>query len=133
MPFFMLAKVEAPTPDQLTEGSVWTSEKLIYMGAGIATLLLVCLGVWLYDFYRNRQAKQLQSPEGLFVQLCRAHKLSYGERRLLKDLHAGLPESEWGLAFLDPRVLHSHYGNPDQDRRITALGEKLFGELFATD
>jgi hypothetical protein len=101
------------------------------LAAGLAVGVFIA---WCYSrrFARPTDEVSPQNPQRLFVELCRAHKLSAAQRRLLEWLVAERQLIQPALVFLDPILLESaiaHADSPSVRRRLTELQSRLFAGI----
>jgi hypothetical protein len=107
------------------------------LGALAAGLSLGVLAIWWYARIRVQAPKQPKqpaphSPQQLFHELCRAHRLSAAQERLLEWVVSDRQLSQPGLLFLDPLLLEraiSRSDTPGVRKRLTDLRSKLFDGL----
>jgi hypothetical protein len=66
------------------------------------TLLVVIAIVWRTASQRRRRDFEYNSPPRLFSELCRAHKLTWSNRRLLKQLAAARDLKCAATLFVEP-------------------------------
>jgi hypothetical protein len=85
-------------------------------------------GLMVVNSIRTRRGELRQSSEGMFLELCAAHRLDRAERQTLLALAATLPAAECCRIFLDPQYLDdkSAAGGPDA-AEYQRLADKLFG------
>ncbi len=99
--------------------------------AGVAAALIIgvpLLLMLLGRFQRTRQEWLRNSPEALFGELCRAHGLAWGSRRLLRRCAKELRLDPPALLFLDPYQLDpEQLGAEGSARRdeLSALRDRL--------
>jgi hypothetical protein len=88
-------------------------------------LVLATLAVAIYCWNRIRDMilQRGDSPQSLFQELCRVHRLTRPEMSLLMRAATTAALSEPAVAFVNPGVLESL----DESPEATALSEKLFG------
>lgn len=67
-----------------------------------ATLLVIVTIVWQVIFRRRRRDFDYDRPPRLFADLCRAHKLNWSNRRLLKHLAAARGLKFPAMLFVEP-------------------------------
>jgi hypothetical protein len=114
----------------MTFGEVFTPTRVAYIAGGLTTLLLFWLGYSLLEKFRGWDQEHQKTNEGLFDQLCQAHQLSRGEKKLLADLNGLLPPEQWPLVFVDPSILMAQCRAGHRLSEHAELGEKLFGDHF---
>jgi hypothetical protein len=66
------------------------------------TLLVIVTVVWQTISTRRRRDFHYDSPPRLFADLCRAHKLNWSSRRLLKHLAAASGLKSPAMLFVEP-------------------------------
>ncbi len=99
----------------------------------LAVVVLAVAALWLGLILveRTRRYRKLtsQTPHALFLQLCRAHRLTRAERQLLWSVHAPAHPDQCCHSFIDPRVLgrQAVSSTPLADD-YAALARKLFGD-----
>jgi hypothetical protein len=110
------------------------SSRVGALAAGLAVGVLVA---WCYSRSSARRRDVETSPHNpqqLFGELCRAHKLSAAQRRLLEWLAAERQLLQPALVFLDPILIESaiaHAQSPSVRQRLTELRSRLFAGLEA--
>jgi len=134
-------------PSLLAAGDLWSGiaaqlSKLAALdatrlGALAAGLAIGVLLVWCYSRGSNRRQIDCSphSPHKLFAELCKAHRLTAAQRRLLEWLAAERQLLQPALVFLDPILLESaiaHADSPGVRKRLTDLRTKLFAALETT-
>jgi hypothetical protein len=102
--------------------------------AVLLTLTAIGLLLWLIVRFFTPRDKDNQycSPLGLFLELCRAHKLPWGERWLLWQVAAAHRLRQPARLFLEPEWLTTEALPPKLQARAHALGN-LRGRLFAEE
>jgi hypothetical protein len=123
---------------QRDAGSPWTWSfrdvaffDISRMGALAAGLAVGVLIAWYYSRWFNRRPvdNAPNNPQRLFAELCRAHKLSAAQQRLLEWLASERQLLQPALVFLDPILLESaiaHADSPAVRKRLTELRSRLF-------
>ncbi|MEX2174530.1 MAG: hypothetical protein WD872_09220 [Pirellulaceae bacterium] len=100
------------------------------LGASAAGLAFGVLLVWLYTSWLAQQRQPTASyPERLFGELCRAHRLSAAQRRLLEWVIAELHVLQPAMVFLDPNLLEAavpRTAAPAVRKRLIDLQSRLF-------
>ncbi len=100
---------------------------------GIGALVGAGLFFWLLKVLRNRQDRKrtINSPRRLFRALCKLHGVSGRERALLRRTAAMNALKHPAQLFVMPDLLSSKATQlpPKQAAEITALRDKLFGDL----
>jgi hypothetical protein len=105
-------------------------ELIVWVAIGIVGLW-AALHYW--GRYRDRILRRGDSPQSLFLELCRVHRLSHPERTLLMQAATAAKLAEPAVAFVNPQVLGAIKGSVSadaQERRV--LMEKLFGRESGT-
>jgi hypothetical protein len=135
VPLFLLAAGERywfhlRNPLQnVTFQAMWQNSVLFL---GLA--LLAALGVWVVIRLVRWRRNRLNTPWGLFGELCVAHGLSYRERHLLKILAIQHGLSQPATLFVDPRLWEGHGGKelfPHVDE-LRRLRERVFARAAKT-
>jgi hypothetical protein len=108
--------------------SIFDVSRLGALAAGLAVGVLIA---WYYSRFSSRRQEDVSphNPQRLFAELCRAHKLSAAQRRLLEWLAAERQLLQPALVFLDPILLESaiaHADSPNVRQRLTELRSRLF-------
>ncbi|MCO6047239.1 hypothetical protein NG895_25345 [Aeoliella sp. ICT_H6.2] len=104
-------------------GDLWA-----LLGILLATLALVWLLNWLY---RRQQARRMSNePHHLFIDMCRAHRLSRRERNLLLQLRDELDLPMAATLFVRPDLLATE-NLPTDNEKDLAVYERLSTKLFA--
>ena len=102
----------------------------MWMLVSIAALLIAAAVVAHRSSRRRRQEFTHDSPRLLFWELCRAHRLPFASRRLLKQLAAAQGISEPAMLFVDSSSFESA-GLPaalqPRANEIRTLRNQLFG------
>lgn len=98
---------------------------------GLGILGGISAGVWLLNRLAHREGGQRRynSPPALFRALCRAHGLSRGNRRLLKQLARHQQLADPARLFLEPERFDTPNLGPAlkaQRARLQAIREQLF-------
>jgi len=101
------------------------------LGALAAGLSLGVLAIWWYSRIRDTPRKEHapQSPQQLMHELCRAHRLSAAQERLLEWVVNDRQLTHPAMLFLDPLLLEraiSRSDAPGVRKRLTDLRSKLF-------
>jgi hypothetical protein len=99
--------------------------------AGTSLLVLMVVTFCVQTYLRRRNA----SPQGLFLELCRAHHLNWPQRRLLLQLVESQKLADPAAVFLDPACFE--VGRLTVDIRphaaeLRQLSERLFAEAIKT-
>ena len=98
---------------------------------GVLILVGVCLAVWLLSYVLSlREGRRAYtSPLGLFLSLCKAHRLRWPERWLLWRVARAQRLRDPGRLFLEPQRLHPVNLGPSLQTRsaqLSELRERLF-------
>lgn len=103
------------------------------LAAGLAVGVLIA---WCYSRWsrkeREEDAGPPHSPQKLFRELCKAHRLSAAQQRLLEWLAAERQLLQPAMVFLDPILLESaivHADSPNVRKRLTELRSRIFAGL----
>lgn len=91
---------------------------------------VVAVAVLINRFVAKRQGEGFESKSGLFAELCRGHRISWTERRILKRLAAHHQLAPCQL-FLDPARFQPDQ-IPDDLARYAAHIKALRGHLFSS-
>lgn len=98
----------------------------------LGILLVAAALVWLLNWlYRRQQARRLSNePRHLFIDLCRVHRLSRRDCRLLQQLseEADLPLA--AMVFVRPDLFDPQALSTDNEKELAAY-ERLAAKLFA--
>lgn len=102
---------------------------------GLAHIVIVAVsaaalwgGLILVDRIRTHSATRRQSPQGLFWELCSAHRLSRAERNALWSAAETLPEADCCRIFVDAEILAGLSASGSADAgEFSRLARKLFG------
>lgn len=95
--------------------------------AGLAAVIAaVWIGLYWWDRQRSSRLEAIDTPDTLFEQLCKVHRLNVGEQQLLAQVAQATCANQPALVFVDLRCLQSQVegGNTEQLRDLT---RKLFG------
>jgi hypothetical protein len=124
---------------QLDDWSRWidtSSFGLSRMGVLAAGMAVGVLIAWCYSRWSRTQREEdtgpPHSPQKLFSELCKAHKLSAAQQRLLEWLAAERQLLQPALVFLDPILLESaiaHADSPNVRKRLSELRSRIFAGL----
>lgn len=96
---------------------------------GLACLLAVV--IWILRRQQRRELKQIDNPVLLYQELCRAHRLSWRQRSLLRQVAQQRQIANQLELFVEPSHLVSVANstpNPKKKTRLQQLQTKLFGE-----
>ncbi|WP_425398825.1 hypothetical protein [Aeoliella sp.] len=100
------------------------------LGIVLAGIALVWLLNWIY---RRQQARRLSNePRHLFIDLCRAHRLSRRDRRRLLHLAEEFDISSAVMLFVRPDLFAAENMSTDNEKELAAyqrLADKLFAGL----
>jgi hypothetical protein len=98
----------------------------------ILSIAALVVGLAVVSYRSSRRARRefdVDSATKLFRELCRAHRLSFGNRQLLKRLAAARSLSDPALLFVEPRHFDiTHL--PDQLRQSAEQIRRLRDRLF---
>lgn len=130
-PLLFLILAESDAWSRWTRFSSLDSSRFGALAAGLAVGVLIA---WCYSRSSGRRQEESlpHNPQQLFGELCRAHKLSAAQRRLLEWLAAERQLLQPALVFLDPILLESaiaHADSPSVRKRLTELRSRLFAGL----
>lgn len=90
--------------------------------------LLLWLAVTGMERIRFRRQLYSHTPDALFSELCRAHHLSRGQRRLLSEVARELPREHCCSPFIDRQRLEQFAkSHPDDAAECERLALRLFG------
>ena len=113
-----------------TSGILIDATTLSAITIGLAVGALV---VWIYArWYVPQSELPPASPQGLFEEVCRAHRLKAAQQRLLEWVAAEHHLAQPVMVFLDPRLLEvtlAHCKQPDVRKRLSELRSRLFEGL----
>jgi hypothetical protein len=113
-------------------GKTDLSDVLLWGGV----LLGVAVGVWVLARISSKQQTRRRTnyPRGLFRELCQAHQLSHGDKKLLQHIARWQRLPHPSRLFLEPERFDTmNLSSPLQAKQseISALRERLFGSLTA--
>ncbi|MFV1964785.1 MAG: hypothetical protein ACC628_05140 [Pirellulaceae bacterium] len=110
-------------------GSTLETEDLLVLFGVLCVLVVV---VWLFSRYLALHEKQgRNSPRRIFRELCRAHRLGWADRQLMRQLARWHRLPSPSLLFLDAPRFEVRALGPAFARRarqLTAIRERLFGD-----
>ncbi len=103
-----------------------------------AAIVIGVVGIaWLTTQYlKYRERRQTTSPNVLFAELCKAHKLDWASQQLLRSLANAAHVPTPAHLFVDKSQFDiDQLGNRFKNKRtqIVALRDKLFAEGLATE
>jgi hypothetical protein len=99
-----------------------------FLIAAILTIGALWFGLYYWDRYRKNLASKGDSPKSLFLELCRAHKLSRSERTVLLQIAEKSKLQNPAMIFVDPSVLRIlSRSNGSNSELFSDLAGKLFG------
>jgi len=126
--WWLLANVEAfRAAARYMQRSASLSESWFTIAA-VAAIIQFWLALVYWDRYRKQPVRQEDRPKSLFLELCRAHKLSRAERGLLSSIVDAKHLKQPAIVFVDPGVLGDPAGSSAPETRACAeLAGKLFG------
>jgi len=96
---------------------------------GIACLLAVV--IWILRRRARRESKQIDNPGLLYQELCRAHRLSWQQRNLLRQVAQERQLANHWELFVEPSHLVAVANSTENPKKKTGLQQlqtKLFGE-----
>lgn len=101
---------------------------LFHLTVVAATVALLWLGVNWVDRFRLIRLRHAQTPQALFLELCRAHHLSRVERELLTVISETCTRDKCCMVFVD-RQLIAQFGcaQPAHAEECQDLCRRLFG------
>ena len=115
---------KAPKPGDWSFG--WASVASI---ATVALAIVVCL--WIITTYlATERQRNKHSPWRLFTDLCKAHKLSRRERRMVHRLAQELQLDQPAILFVEPWWYSAEKVGPTWEHRVEEL-DRLKQRLFA--
>jgi hypothetical protein len=102
--------------------------------ATVAVVALFGIGVYLLRRYAHERphSASFNSPPELFRELCRAHRLDFSQRRLLKRLAAAWDLASPAFLFVEPNYFETTK-LPAEWEHDTLRVEKLRARLFAKE
>jgi hypothetical protein len=114
----------------------WLSLGITRLGALASGLAVGVLAIWWYSRRRQpRKEQALHSPQRLFQELCRAHRLSAAQELLLEWVVSDRQLAQPAMVFLDPLLLEQAMARSDAPgvrKRLADLRSRLFARLQAT-
>jgi hypothetical protein len=106
-----------------------STRDMVVLGLIVLFLLGVTIAWWISNRRRRNETTELNDPRLLLRDLCRLHRLTWSQCRLLRQVTATRKlESELQL-FVEPRLLRDVSAYPalhNLQPRLTQLAEKLF-------
>lgn len=90
---------------------------------------LAALAAWAWIVWRRRVAREWNSPRGLFLELCRAHKMSMTDRWLLRLMAETQGLEQPGLLFVESERFRAAESCPRLDARAREI-ERIHRFLF---
>ena len=124
MPFTsILARVDLSDVSKHSRSSSGLSNnvELIMWFVVAAGALWAVLHYW--NRYRDKILRRGDSPQSLFLELCRVHRMDRTEKSLLMQAVTAAQLDEPAVVFVNPQVL----GAMSESQACRALTEKLFG------
>ncbi|MBW3541723.1 MAG: hypothetical protein KY476_15755 [Planctomycetes bacterium] len=100
-------------------------EQYSYLLWALAAILAVWLVLSWWDRKRQVPAAAPHSSEALFLELCRAHRLSAEEQALVRSVAARQGLNEPALAFVRPEAFRNPAGG--DAAAVAQLAQRLFG------
>jgi|tagenome__1003787_1003787.scaffolds.fasta_scaffold20497348_2 hypothetical protein len=110
-------------------GKLWNSGPYEVLILAAVTLLVVVTIVWQTFAKRRRRDFEYDRPHRLFADLCKAHKLNWSHRRLLKQLAAARDVKSPATLFVEPEYFDAtNLPTPLQPsaKELRKLRHKLF-------
>jgi hypothetical protein len=92
-------------------------------------MAVAALAAWGWIVWRRRIAREWNSPRGLFLELCRAHKLSMTDRWLLRLMAETQRLEQPGLLFVEADRFRTAESCPRLDARTREI-EQIRAKLF---
>ncbi len=111
--------------DSFSENWLW--------GGIVAAIVVLWLGLYLWDRFRKPRKTVPLDRDGLFAQLCDLHNLSKSERQLLKSAAKTLEAEQPALAFVHPGILWEFAQTNPQTAEIQTLANRLFGKSLTEE
>ncbi|WP_166831341.1 hypothetical protein [Thalassoroseus pseudoceratinae] len=98
----------------------------LFFAAIIALIAAIWGGLYWWERHRVSRTESNDTPNDLFQQLCKVHRLSVGEQQLLSQVAQATCASQPALVFVDHRCLQSQ-GEGGNAEQLRDLARKLFG------
>jgi hypothetical protein len=113
-------------------GNSWSDldlQSIVFHTSVVAAAgFLLWLGVTTVGRMRESRSRYGRSPEALFLDLCRAHRLSRIDRQMLTVVAQTLPGEQCCRVFIDAQVLqHFAREHPADAEGCMDLVRRLFG------
>ena len=108
----------------------WDQSAGLFHLTVIATAgILLWLAVTGIERIRFRRQLYTQTPDALFGELCRAHRLSRGQRRLLTAISRQISREQCCRVFVDRRPMDQFsQAHPDEAADCAELARRLFSD-----
>jgi len=109
--------------------SGWDLQTILFHSSVVAVAgFLLWLGVTAVGRMRENRQRYGRSPQALFLDLCRVHKLSRIERQMLTVVSQSLPTERCCRVFVDAQILqHFAHAHPGDAEECSQLVRRLFG------
>jgi hypothetical protein len=109
--------------------SNWDLQSVLFHGSVVAVAgFFLWLGVTTVGRMRENRDRFGRSPQALFLDLCRVHRLSRIERQMLTVVSQSLPTERCCQIFVDAQVLHHFaHAHPADADGCLHLVQRLFG------
>ncbi|KAA0140624.1 MULTISPECIES: hypothetical protein [Gimesia] len=94
-----------------------------------ATIVIssIWLGLYLWENLQIQRKASADTPQGLFYDLCKTHRLSRTDISYLLKASEEHAHEQPALVFIDPGILHLHASDGGTDARYyEELSKKLF-------
>jgi len=129
----LLDPVRALTPPGSPDAPLvlgWDQSAGLFHLTVIATAgILLWLAVTGIERIRFRRQLYTQTPDALFGELCREHRLSRAQRRLLTSISQQIAREQCCRVFVDRRPMDQFaQSHPDEAADCAELGRRLFGD-----
>lgn len=128
---WLLANVDAfrAAARHMNRTGNWTGSGSLLLIAAVVGIAVFWAGLCWFDNYRKQRALESRTPQALFSELCRLHRLSRGQRTLLLAAVSQQRPEEMAKIFVDPSIISSlaFSQRPEADGYAQLLSQ-LFGE-----
>jgi len=102
----------------------------LFLITWIGLIIAFWIGLYYFDQWRKSRSAMMGSAKSLFVELCKAHRLTRTERALMLRAAKVYNPAEPAAIFVDPRILSSCATLPKPDGPdYSLLRQKIFGEF----